>query len=1118
MGEVWRAHHATRRDAVAIKVLDPARRPTARAIASIHREVRAIASLDHPGIIRIHDYGELPHAIDAEDIHWNHGAPFFVMEYADGGALHQISHTLSWPEMRKLLLAILEALAHAHSRGVIHRDLKPSNILLRQGSVAIDDLMISDFGLAYALGQEEHELQASKRSRAFLVGTPAYMAPEQIQHALRDLGPWTDLYALGCMAWQLVHGQPPFGLHDSDDQIMRRHLHDSLPAWAPKLRVPDGLHAWMRSLLAKNPYDRFAFASEAARALTLLDHLGEQLPGLSEHERSIPMPERTHFRDAGLGLYELRPVPLVARHKERATLWRTFEEMVASQTPYLVILRGEAGVGKSRLAEWMVERSHERGAALSLSAFHEPNPQATEVLRRMLDKELRVAQLPRRDVEKHIRTYLERWPLLDDTHETLGQDVHILTQVTISPSRQRALSTPPSWQERKATWLRLIRRLTMRKALILWIDDAQWASDLLSLAQAIMEQGERLQLPVYIVATLREEALDGQGIQARQLEQLVAQARDRVRHISLPALEPLEHERLIRELLPLSSTLTDRVAQRTQGNPLFTIQLIGDWVQRGMLHVGPHGLELDELERPGLPEDIHELWRSRIEQVTHASSGRVLRALQAAAVLGRDIMPDEWQHMCTLEGLEIPPDLLDQMVLHRLAITTDAGWCFYHEMLRESLLSMARESGCLRTLHSTAAQMLRERYDLAIPRIAERLAYHDIEAGNHAEALPLLMTSLHHFRVVGELYRAHHVVRHWERAVEQLRLPHGDMMYVEGLLAIVQLHITQGELGEAETQLELTRRHAHMSDELAPRVEVELVRARLLRKRGENTLALEAIEQGMSWLAEAEHSPELRGERDTDEVLATLRARGTMAHGEILASLGHYQEAREHLVEAIAQIKHMDCREELGRGLLALSEVLSHQNQDALSKELLDEAIGQFTRQNNQVALAYCSNFQGDLARRNHQEERAREHYMKARALLVALGSNDAVFPALNLILLALKQAKNEEVMRYVPGVRQAFIEQGREAYTGMVDLAEASWAITHGHMERGEQLARRGMTTIIEAGLVEPDLLFLADNLHHLLLTHSPHHELIDDVASFASNHRNQLEPPDKPSDPAEA
>lgn len=1109
MGEVWRGHHHSLMDVVAIKVLDPKRPPTARAIEALHREVRAIASLDHEAIVRIHDYGELPHSVNAP-VHWNHGAPYFVMEYAPGGALHQIAHSLAWPQIRELLLSILSALAHAHSRGVIHRDLKPSNILLRQGAGALDDILISDFGLAYALREEQDERRAL--SASYLVGTPAYMAPEQIQDALCDLGPWTDLYALGCMAWQLVHDRPPFGIHEQDD-VLRGHLHDPLPTWAPRITVPDGLHTWMRSLLAKNPYDRFAFASEAARALTLLDHIGGPVLGLSQHERSVPMPERTHFHDAGLGLYELKPVPLVGRHAERRTLWRAFESMIASQSPHLVVLRGEAGVGKSRLAQWLVERGHELGAALSLSAFHEPNPQAMEVLRRMLNKELRVTGLKRREAQRHITEYVHRWRLPDDTQETITQDIRVLHQLTTPPTREHATPAPPtqlpSWQERQSTWIRLMRRLTHRKALIIWIDDAQWASDMLSLAQELISEGRKQRLPVLIIATLRHEALPEHSIQAQQLVHLIGAAQDAVDDVHISPLPALPHERLIRELLPLSTELINRVVQRTQGNPLFTIQLIGDWVQRGALHINDYNLELNAEELPLLPEDIHQLWRSRVEQVIDAStqSQDVARALQAAAVLGRDIDEAEWRALCKIEELNIPEDLLDKMVHYRLATLTDVGWCFYHEMLRESLLWMADQTLQTRPLHHAAAQMLRARYDIRLPRIAERLAYHEIEAGHYAAAIPLLLTSLHHFRVVGEFYRARHVVRRWEHAIEQVRLPHGDPLQIEGLLGMVHLHITQGDLELAHEALDLTARHAQVSDEISPKVDVLLVRARLQRKRGESTQALDVLTRAFELLKDVEQEPELRGEHDTDEGLNMLEARATMARGEVLASLGRHEQARQHLIQAIQHIKHMDeRREELGRGLLVLSEVLYNQHEIGLSKELLAEAIGQFTRQNNQVALAYCHNLQGDMARRVDETEQAHAHYLKARALLHALGSNEAVFPSLNLVFLALKNGHYTEAMRYIPGVREAFWDQGREAYAGMVDLAEASCEWARGEHDSSRQLALRGIHVIDAAGVVEHDTAFLAEHLVTLMTRSGDTSEVGTQLSRLVHTHRTTL------------
>lgn len=167
MGVVWRGIHQEQRIPVAIKVLttDGSRDPIY--VASLRNEVRGVAALDHPAVVRLYDQGLLPESV-AEQTGGDlvAGSPYLVMELAEGGTLRPLCGRLVWSQVWRVLLRLLEGLAHAHARGVIHRDIKPGNVLLRQEHAQV---ILSDFGLACA-GQEG-------RTKALLnIGTPSYMA------------------------------------------------------------------------------------------------------------------------------------------------------------------------------------------------------------------------------------------------------------------------------------------------------------------------------------------------------------------------------------------------------------------------------------------------------------------------------------------------------------------------------------------------------------------------------------------------------------------------------------------------------------------------------------------------------------------------------------------------------------------------------------------------------------------------------------------------------------------------------------------------------------------------------------------------------------------------------
>ncbi len=267
MGEVWCGRHTTQGLPVAVKVLtqEGARKPLY--VKSFHNEVAAICRLHHEGIVRVFDYGVIPHAASQQSQgRLVEGSPYLVMELAQLGSLENYTEALRWPELRAIMLTTLDALAHAHARGIIHRDLKPQNILIGCGQAR--HIKLSDFGLAHAMQREQAVSEADEALDAGW-GTPAYMAPEQFRGCWRDYGAWTDLYALGCMAFELCTGRLPF--HASERwEFGRLHMLEEVPRLEPRFDVPEGFEAWVVRLLQKLPSDRFQRAADASLALLSL--------------------------------------------------------------------------------------------------------------------------------------------------------------------------------------------------------------------------------------------------------------------------------------------------------------------------------------------------------------------------------------------------------------------------------------------------------------------------------------------------------------------------------------------------------------------------------------------------------------------------------------------------------------------------------------------------------------------------------------------------------------------------------------------------------------------------------------------------------------------------------
>ena len=245
MATVYKATQSTINRIVAIKVLPRSFLHDDTFMQRFLREAKLFASLEHFHILPIYDYGEYD------------GMPFIVMRYLDGGTLQtRIKQgPLSPDETVRIIRQVADALDFAHSHGVIHRDIKPSNIMLdRQGNA-----YLTDFGIA-KMGEGTSQLTGSG-----IVGTPAYMAPEQTKQGPPT--PAADVYALGVTLFEMITGQVPFSADTPIAQILM-HLQDPVPSLREASPgIPPELDAILQKAMAKSPRDRYEKASDLAKDL-----------------------------------------------------------------------------------------------------------------------------------------------------------------------------------------------------------------------------------------------------------------------------------------------------------------------------------------------------------------------------------------------------------------------------------------------------------------------------------------------------------------------------------------------------------------------------------------------------------------------------------------------------------------------------------------------------------------------------------------------------------------------------------------------------------------------------------------------------------------------------------
>ncbi|MFE9623999.1 serine/threonine-protein kinase [Streptomyces sp. NPDC006527] len=270
MGEVWRAYDETLGRPVAVKLLLP--QDTDRTATSRFRlEAQTAGRLNHPHVVGVLDFGE------------HEGRLFLVMELVEGDSLAQLlsrSGPLPAERVARVAAQAADGLAAAHRQGIVHRDVKPANLLLDRA----DTVKIGDFGIARFLDDPGAALTATGQ----IVGTSLYIAPERALG--RPAGPASDVYALGCVLYQLLTGHPPFRA-DSALAILHQHL-DAVPVPPRELgaALPPAFENYLLGLLAKRPEDR-PTAEEVAEWFRRGAWRGAPEPLPQELRAAVPGPE-----------------------------------------------------------------------------------------------------------------------------------------------------------------------------------------------------------------------------------------------------------------------------------------------------------------------------------------------------------------------------------------------------------------------------------------------------------------------------------------------------------------------------------------------------------------------------------------------------------------------------------------------------------------------------------------------------------------------------------------------------------------------------------------------------------------------------------------------------------
>lgn len=810
MGAVWLAWSQQAGGHVAVKVLNLRRDRRGSSERSFNREVRAMARVFHPSIVGILDFGRTPK-----------GSPFVAMEYVPGTSLaYYIREPWSWPMLWTLLDSLLSGLAHAHARDLIHRDLKPGNVLVVPDLASPSAIKLADFGIAIATYEAVH---AARR----IEGTPAYIAPEAASGEVAAIGPWTDLYSLGVMLYEILSGERPFhGRH-----LLSHHRYSEPPPLHMREEVdaPEGLIPIVERLLAKSPTERFRSAAavrEAVAALgaaprpvafeepdTAVSSLLGEAPPVSDGDLQ---PATT---PAGPGLFHLRQPPITGRGGARRTLANAAQTMLSRGGTQVVLLEGDAGLGKSRLSAWIRERLEEAGRARALLIRSEPQVQSGDGLR---DAVLRFIGAPAAgpaDGEAALREALGDEEVAELARDTLYGEV------------------PHSHADQMIRSARLVRALGDGRPLLVVIEDAHWSpeGEVLRLVHRLAVAGDSA--PLLVVVTLRPSQRT--TVQSARSALL---ALDNVQHVGLTPMTPTELVEAMQALGPLPDGVAEAAAMLAAGNPLIALEAVRGFLQEEGLSEAPR--------------DPGTVLQARVDATTRGPGGGELRsALARATLLGRSFSTQPLARLCAVAGDPDAPGLTGDPAALELLLerALDAGliieqgserWRFNHDLVRDQFKQTSRRLPNWAEINRAAAELKRPRASLDQTGIElEVVARHYREAGDGGLAMRMgrdALTRLHGSGLMGHAASFGRKVLDWDDQMHQLSAEERG-----------ELLLLCSEAAEHAGQPQDAERRAHDALGIGQRNYLPALASRAASRLGGVALQADDLASAENWLVDA---------------------------------------------------------------------------------------------------------------------------------------------------------------------------------------------------------------------------------------------------------------------------
>ncbi|HEX5109780.1 MAG TPA: protein kinase [Vicinamibacterales bacterium] len=744
MGEVCLADDVMLHRQVALKFL--ATPGESGGLEQLLGEARAAAALDHPFICSIYEVTALD------------GRHCIAMEYVRGESLERRLRRgpLRVGDALRVAEEIAEALDAAHRRRVIHRDLKPANVMLTEDG----HIKVMDFGLAARLPLTDVSDQTVDLSPApaLVRGTPAYMAPEQFRGEPADRR--SDIFAFGVLLYEVLSGANPFRRVGIDATIAA-----VLGEPATQLRdVPPALEALLARLLAKDPAARhqsFTVVRNALRRCSV------------ETTPSATLPPPAVDRAPGEGRARL-----TGRDSELTQLLNCLRQG-RSGSGSLVFLFGEAGIGKTRLAEEALSAARQLGYQTLVGRCYEQD-----------DRPVLIPFI-------EILEEASRLMPVSLFHQAVGASAPELARLMpqlhrLFPDMAPPLELPPQLQQRFLfTNVReFLTRSGRSMPLALFVDDLQWADEAtLQLTQHLATH--LANLPIVLIAAYREidppaaaaskgrfqSLLDRVRGQARTghtrqpvkatLDQLVAQRQAQA--IVLRPLEPADVRNVLATLGPPDPPvrLVRTITEHTGGNPLFIVELFRHLKEEGRLFDArqqwARTVDLDEVT---LPDTVRLVLERRMRRV----SADVQNVLSAAAVIGQRFEPDLVEAVAEVDGDRLASALHDAeraRILKGPSGRREVSWRFDHRMTCQLLMSAIPQTRQQR-LHLRAADAM-TRLAAESRLYTSAIAHHLYCAGPLADPARTAEALIAAGDAAHAVYATEEAAQHYRRALEVLQ-------------------------------------------------------------------------------------------------------------------------------------------------------------------------------------------------------------------------------------------------------------------------------------------------------------------------------------------------------------